>query len=701
MRKIIFHCLLLFFGIGFFAGIYIFILSRDLPSLERLENFDPDLVTRIYSSDEVVLHELFFQKRVFAELRDIPEHMRQATIISEDRRFKEHWGISLRSVARAIVVNVLSLSYRQGFSTLSQQLARNLYKSIGFEDNITRKLKEVITAIQIERTYTKDEILEMYLNTVHFGHGTYGVESSAKRFFGKTSSDLTLDESALLVGLLPSPANYSPIRYPKKALARRNIVLKLMFDHKFIDIEDYNYTMNKGLESIIDEPLPGKAPYFTEYIRRSLEKIDDELGFNIYRDGLKVYTTLDSKLQEIAEEVVMKSVKRNQEILNRRLFNDDEKFSKLGYFGIYPEDSVRLMMQGEAELYKELREQLLVQVAFVALDPKTGSILAMVGGRPDYHDQFNRAVQAARQPGSVFKPFVYATAIDNDYPVTTQLLNQPVVLNVQNANGEWEKWMPRNYDESTGGLTTLREGLRRSLNLISVRLVQELVPAREVKNTAKRLGISTDIRAVDAIALGTSEVIPLDIISAYGVFASGGIYSHPLAITRIEDRYGNVIKKFSSVQEEVLRPSTSYMMTNLMKSVVDAGTGGSARWKYKFYAPAAGKTGTTQGYSDAWFVGFTPHLVAGVWFGIDDYSVSLVKMQDGSRAALPVWARFMREAYKTLELKNTDFKRPDDVKTVEICSVSKKQSLGPCPVEKEIFIEGTQPVDKCRVHKPL
>ena len=701
MRKIIFHCLLLFFGIGFFAGIYIFILSRDLPSLERLENFDPDLVTRIYSSDEVVLHELFYQKRVFAELRDIPEHMRQATIISEDRRFKEHWGISLRSVARAIVVNVLSLSYRQGFSTLSQQLARNLYKSIGFEDNITRKLKEVITAIQIERTYTKDEILEMYLNTVHFGHGTYGVESSAKRFFGKTSSDLTLDESALLVGLLPSPANYSPIRYPKKALARRNIVLKLMFDHKFIDIEDYNYTMNKGLESIIDEPLPGKAPYFTEYIRRSLEKIDDELEFNIYRDGLKVYTTLDSKLQEIAEEVVMKSVKRNQEILNRRLFNDDEKFSKLGYFGIYPEDSVRLMMQGEAELYKELREQLLVQVAFVALDPKTGSILAMVGGRPDYHDQFNRAVQAARQPGSVFKPFVYATAIDNDYPVTTQLLNQPVVLNVQNANGEWEKWMPRNYDESTGGLTTLREGLRRSLNLISVRLVQELVPAREVKNTAKRLGISTDIRAVDAIALGTSEVIPLDVISAYGVFASGGIYSQPFAITRIEDRYGNVIKEFFPIQEEVLRPSSSYMMTNLLKTVVDAGTGGSARWKYKFYAPAAGKTGTTQGYSDAWFVGFTPHLVAGVWFGIDDYSISLGKMQDGSRAALPVWARFMREAYKTLELKNTDFKRPDDVKTVEICSVSKKQSLGPCPVEKEIFIEGTQPVDKCRVHKPL
>ena len=698
MRKIISHCFLLIIGIIFFSGIYIFILSRDLPSLEKLENFDPDLVTRIYSSDGVVLHELFFQKRIFTELRDIPEHTRQAAIASEDRRFREHWGISLRSVFRAVIVNVLSLSYRQGFSTLSQQLARNLYKSIGFEDNITRKLKEVITAIQIERTYTKDEILEMYLNTVHFGHGTYGVESGAKQFFGKTASELTLDESAILVGLLPSPANYSPIRYPEKALARRNTVLQLMLDMEFIDIEDYSDMLNKGLESVIDEPVPGKAPYFTEYIRRSLEKIDEDLEFNIYRDGLKVYTTLDSRLQEIAEEMVMKSVKKNQKMLNQMLFKDDDKFSKLGYFGIYPEDSVRLMMQGEAELYKELREQLLVQTAFVALDPKTGRILAMVGGRPDYHDQYNRAVQAARQPGSVFKPFVYTTAIDNDYPVTTQLLNQPVVLNVQNANGKWEKWMPRNYDESTGGLTTLREGLRRSLNLISVRLVQELVPAREVKNTARRLGITTDIRAVDAIALGTSEVIPLEVISAYSVFASGGIYSQPFAITRIEDRYGNIIKEFFPIRKEVLRPSSSYMMTNLLKAVMDAGTGGSARWKYKFYAPAAGKTGTTQGYSDAWFVGFTPHLVAGVWFGIDDYSISLGKKQDGSTAALPVWARFMREAYKTLELKNTDFKRPDDIKTVDICTVSKRMPLGPCPVEKEFFIEGTQPGDKCRVH---
>ncbi len=698
MRKIFFRSILFIFTTAILICSYIFILSYDLPSLERLENFDPDLVTRIYSSDDVVLHELFLQKRVFTELGEIPEHMRQATIASEDRRFREHWGISLRSVARAIVVNVLSLSYRQGFSTLSQQLARNLYKSIGFEDNITRKLKEVITAIQIERTYTKNEILEMYLNTVHFGHGTYGVESGAKRFFGKNASELTLDESALLVGLLPSPANYSPIRYPEKALLRRNTVLKLMLDQEFIDIEDYNFNYSKGLDSVIDEPIPGKAPYFTEYVRRLLEKIDNKLGVNIYRDGLKVYTTLDSRLQAIAEEMVHKSIVKNQNALNKRLFNDEDEFSKLGYFGIYPEDSVRIMMEGKAELYKELREKLLVQTAFVALDPITGAILAMVGGRPDYHDQFNRAVQAERQPGSVFKPFVYATAIDNNYPVSTQLLNQPVVLNVQNSDGEWEKWMPRNYDDSTGELTTLREGLRRSLNLISVRLVQEKVPAQEVKKTAERLGITTDIRAVDAIALGTSEVIPLDIVSAYGVFASGGIYSQPFAITRIEDRYGNTIKEFFPKQEEVLRPAASYIITHLLKTVLDAGTGGSARWKYKFHAPAAGKTGTTQGYSDAWFVGFSPLLEAGVWIGVDEYSISIGSKKDGSRAELPVWARFMREAYKVMDLNHSDFIRPDNVKTVEICFESKMNLSKLCPVEKEIFIDGTQPVEICKVH---
>lgn len=674
-------------------------LSRDLPSIEQLENYDPDLVTRVYSRDGQVLDEFYLQKRVFVSLDQIPQTMQDAVVASEDRRFREHWGISLRSVARAVVINLLTLKYSQGFSTISQQLARNLYKSIGFEETLLRKIKEVITAIQIERTYTKDEILEMYLNTVHFGHGTYGVQAAAKRFFGKDSKDLSLDEVATLVGVLPSPVHYSPINNPDKSIVRRNTVLRLMLAQGYISKKEYRQARALPL-TVVEESHTGKAPYFTEYIRRFMEIEDERLGVNIYRDGLKIYTTLDSRLQDIAEEMIMRSIRENQDIFNQTIWADSEKFADLAYLGIFPEDTVKMMMEGKMPLYPELRDKLLVQSSLVALDPHTGQILAMVGGRPDYHDQYNRAVQAPRQPGSVFKPFVYTTAIDNGYPVTTQLLNQPVVLNVQNSKGEWIKWMPQNYDYSTGGLTTMRDGLRRSLNLISVRMVQELVPAREVKNMAQRMGITTNIRAVDAIALGTSEVYLMDVVAAYAVFDNAGVYSKPYGINRIEDRYGNVIARYVPEQEEVLSEETAYLMTNLMQSVVDAGTGGSARWKYLFHYPAAGKTGTTQGRSDAWFVGFTPYIVAGVWFGIDSYPISLGPNREGSTAALPAWARFMRESHKLLDLPKKDFVRPKGVIEVQICSVTKKKPTSACPVETEVFKKGTEPTETCDIHRP-
>jgi len=691
--------LVIFFGMIMVLGI-VLALSENLPSLEQLENYDPDLVTEIYSSDGKVLNELFVQKRVFIELDKIPYYIQEAVVASEDQRFYDHWGLSLRSVARAVVVNTLSLSYRQGFSTLTQQLARNLYKSIGFEDSLIRKLKEVITAIQIERTYTKDEILEMYLNTVHFGHGTYGVEAATKQYFGKESLDLTLDEAALLVGLLPAPRNYSPINHPDKALRRRNTVLRLMKEQEYIDQEEYEENRSKTLESIQDAPKRGLAPYFTEYVRRILEKEDEVLGINIYRDGLKIYTTLNARLQSIAEDAIGKSIRQDQDKMNKRLYNDREEFENLAFLTIYPEDSVKMMLDGEGELYKDLRDKLLVQCAFVALDLKTGAILAMVGGRPDYHDQYNRAVQAKRQPGSVFKPFVYTTALENNYPVTEQLLNQPVVLNIQNMDGTWVKWKPQNYDGSTGGLTTLREGLRKSMNLISVRMVQQdLAPAEQIKKIAKRMGITTDIRAVDAIALGTSEVIPLELVSAYAAFANRGVYSKPFAITRIEDRYGHVVKEYFPDQKEVLSAETAYLMTSLLQTVLDRGTGGSARWKYNFNRPAAGKTGTTQGWSDAWFVGYTPQIATGVWFGVDDFQVPLGPGQDGSRAALPAWARFMREAHDVLNYKVEKFEMPKGVQYVEICSVTKKVPLKACPTEREMFQVGTEPIQACKVHR--
>jgi len=679
--------------------IYLFILAQDLPSLDQLENFDPDLVTRIYSADGVLLNELFLEKRVFVELEEIPTYMRDAVVASEDRRFRDHWGISLRSVARAIVINMLSFSYRQGFSTLTQQLARTLYDTIGFKKTLLRKIKEMITAIQIERTYTKDEILGMYLNSVHFGHGTFGVQAASKRYFGKDSRDLTLHESAILVGILPAPAYYSPVRHPERAEYKRNVVLRVMLDLDYISAAEYSQARAMGMENVLEFQIKGTAPYFTEYIRRYLEKVDEQLNINIYRDGLKIYTTLDSKLQKIAEESLLISILKNQEKLNERLFNDDEEFSKLAYFGIHPEDSVRSMMKGEFPLYADLRNKLLVQGAVVVLNPSTGAILALVGGRPDYFDQYNRAVQAPRQPGSVFKPFVYTTAIDNGYTVADQLLNQPMALKVQNSQGKWETWTPGNYDGSTGGLTTLREGIRKSVNLVAIRIVQEMVPATEVKATAERMGITTDIRAVDAIALGTSEVYLLDMVGAYATFTNQGVHNKPYGISKIEDRYGNIIKEYFPQQKEVLRAEIAYIMTNLMQTAIDRGTGGSARWRYGFYRPAAGKTGTTQNWTDAWFVGFTPQLVAGVWVGVDDPRVSLGKGQDGATAALPVWGRFMKTAYDSLNWRIAEFKRPDNVIDMKICSVTKDKPSALCPLETEMFIKGTEPSKLCKVHR--
>ena len=684
-------------AVGVIASV--FYLAHNLPSLDQLENYDPDLITRIYSADGEVLDELFFEKRIFVSLDQIPNNMKNAVIASEDRRFYNHWGIDSKSILRAIVINIINLGYEQGFSSLTQQVARTLYDTIGFKKTITRKIKEIITAIQIERTYTKDEILEMYLNNVHFGHGTYGVQVAAKRYFKKDVSLLTLGESAMLVGILPAPARFSPITHPERAHYKRNVVLRVMRDEKFINKDMFLEARAIERENVTIDQAKGVAPYFTEYVRRTMEKEDDRLGVNIYRDGLKIYTTLDSRLQHVAEESLIKVIQQNQSKLNKRLFTDEEEFSQLAYLGIFPEDTVKMMMEGDSALYKDLRNKLLVQGAMVALDPNSGAILAMVGGRPDYHDQYNRAVQAQRQPGSVFKPIVYTTAIDNGYPVTKQLLNQPLVLRVLNAEGDWEKWMPRNYDGSTSGLTSLREGIRKSVNLIAVRVVKELVPASEIKSTAKRMGITTDIRAVDAIALGTSEVYLLDMVNAYSAFSNRGLLNQPFGITRVEDRYGNVIKDYFPIREEVLREESAYVMTSMLQTVLDKGTGGSARWKYNFYHPAGGKTGTTQNWTDAWFVGFSKQIAAGVWMGVDDPRVSLGEGQDGSRAALPAWASFMAAAHDTLGLKRQNFQRPEGVEEVTICTVTKDKPTNLCSVEKEIFIKGTEPSQICKAHR--
>ncbi|MEJ2636720.1 MAG: PBP1A family penicillin-binding protein [Calditrichia bacterium] len=651
---------------------YLIYLISGLPSLQKLENIDPAQVTRIYSEDGELIHELFVFNRVYIPIERIPEHAIHALLSTEDRRFYDHWGIDVRRVPKVILIDLASLSFKQGFSTITMQLARNLY--FGFQKTFSRKFREILTALQIERTYSKSEILEMYLNVAYFGQGAYGIQAAAKKYFDKDASQLTVEESATLIALLKAPAPYSPITHPRRSLGRRNVVLHNMLTVGYLDTAQYDSLSQIPIKVKEFQQQSKIAPYFTEYVRQKLNVIGDSLGVNIYEDGLNVYTTLNYKIQSAMDSAVTKYLPLLQERVEKKLQTYKEKHEM--------SDSM-------------FAEKSKVQIAFTAVDQHNGHILAMIGGRDFKESKFNRAIQALRQPGSAFKPFLYTAAIDNGYTPIDKFLNQPVVV----INPDGTRWDPENYEKNFGGLTTLREALRRSINLVAVRLIQEIGPS-VVAEYAHRMGITTPLRPFPTLALGTSEVIPLELVSAYGVFANQGVRVEPIAITRIEDRFGNIIWESKTRRREILSPPTAYIMTDMLETVINQGTGGSARWKYGFRQPAAGKTGTTNNYTDAWFVGFTPTLTAGVWVGLDDPQLSLGHGESGAIAALPMWADFMKRVYETLNLPDEDFKQPPDVIRLQICEDSGKLATNFCPnVTDEVFNIKYHPTEMCDLHK--
>ena len=649
------------------------------------------------------------------DISNIPQHLIDALIVMEDRDFYRHNGINIKSTFRALIVDILSFSSKQGASTITQQLARTMYNNskakyyIGQSKKIDRKLKELITAIKIEKTYTKSEILELYLNSVYFGHGTYGVQAASLYYFGKDVSEITLDESAILIGLLPAPARYSPIKHPEKSIAKRNLVLRVMANNDYIDKKDFDISVSKILPKKEVDYDNSLAPYFSEYIRRELEKIDEELNINIYEDGLNIHTTLDMNIQKIVENTFDDIMIKNQKIFNNSLLNSHNKLKTLSNDLEISIDSLRIILSDSINIPSKFRKKLLVQGSVVVMDPASGHILAMIGGRnePEYIDHFNRATQAKRQPGSVFKPFIYLTALEQGHTACTQLMNQPLVVFIDDTT----RWNPQNHDGSTSLLESLREGLRRSLNLISVRIVQGLVTPQDVKNTSIRFGLSTDIRAVDAIALGVSEVIPLEITTAYSAIANNGIMNTPLSIISVSDNEGREIKQFVNESIEVANENDIYILRDMMKSVIDRGTGGSIRWKYNFLAPAAGKTGTTNSKADAWFVGFTPQLTIGVWIGMDDPSMVLGDKQYGSSAALPIFAKAIKSIYETghynylnqtIKLDNKkDWEMPNNIVVKNICNNSCCLKTEWCDSYKEYFNADNIPEETCSDNNPL
>lgn len=682
------------FSLGFLALVFtitfFWYFSHELPSFDQLENYTPELATKVYSADGKMIKEFYTQKRFYTPLSQIPETLQQAVLATEDHRFYKHWGIIPSRTVMVTLQYLLTGSKAQGASTLTQQLARQLYLTL--DKTVTRKVKEILTALQLERTYTKPEILEMYMNHMLFGHGTYGVESAARQFFDKSLSDLTIAECALLTGMLQRPASYHPYRYPERALARRNVVLGRMLDQQVISQEEYDFSTLEELNlTPRNENEDEFGAYFTEEIRR---KLQDRYSWDLYKGGLKVFTTLDTRVQAAAEATVNKLLPARQAVVNRAMRRRNN-FARLVPPSMLRKKSLEQIMVNRALVDSLINEKCRVQVALVALEPSTGHILAMIGGRSFIESEFNRATQAVRQPGSIFKPVVYTAAVDNGYMPYYEKLNQPIVVDMWDGS----RWTPHNYDGSIGGKTPLREALRRSLNLVTARLVQEDVPPARVIEYARRLGITTRLDPVDAIALGSSGVIPLEIISAFGVFANKGVLAEATYVLRVEDKYGNILEKSQVKSKGVIKEETAYIMTSLLQTVASRGTGAGASSIYKFNRPAGGKTGTTNDFTDAWYVTFTPQLVAGVWVGLDDPSLSLGDKQSGARAALPITATFAKIAHDTLNLPIKYFEKPDGVIELDICMDTKKLATESCPnVIREIADVVHAPSEKCQLH---
>ena len=675
-------CLFLY-AVG--GGLVYALFSDELPDIDTLETFQPKRVTRVWSADGQHLLDFKEENReLIRDFDEIPQAMKDALISIEDRRFFSHWGVDLRRIFGAIRENLRRLDpTRQGASTLTQQLARNLYQKVGRQSSsaslelvrssYARKIREAITAVHIERLYTKREILVMYLNTVFFGHDAFGLRSAARLYFDKEIGDLTIEECALIAGLLKAPNKYSPLVNPNEARTRRNVVLVEMVRAGKLGRA---YARRLGAEPVRVHrgqraETYGLAPYFVEYVRRQL---DDRYGKSLYQDGYTVRTTVHSRMQQIAERLF-------SEQLDAVQVKVDAHVAKL--------DSTQLPASVST----------LVQGAFVAMDPKSGEILVMIGGRRG--DKYNRAYQAKRQAGSSFKPFVYTVALDNGrFPIDVLDDN---AITITERDGS--VWTPENYDRKFEGRMTLREGFMQSRNIIALKLAKEVTAGR-ISQYAHAMGLSTRMKEVPSIGIGSSEVILLEMVAAYAVFPNRGILVEPTAVRSVEDADGNIIERAASRRTEVLRPAVAVLMTDMLRSVMDPkglGTGRGARTRYGFRSPAGGKTGTTNDYIDAWFIGFTPDLVAGVWIGVDDQRVSLAN-QAGSAAALPLWARFMREVYQTVEpYKNRraiDFEYPEElVEYRAVCDDTHTLATRYCPNQsQDLFIRGGVIPDTCPLH---
>ncbi len=604
-----------------FAGIFLgipaggfFSLLHDLPQINHLKQFNPSAVTTVFSSNNQILTQFYTEKRFPVAIEQIPKNLINAIVAIEDRNFYTHSGINLKAIVRAIIYDLKAGKFKQGASTLTQQLSKTLFLTP--EKSIVRKIKEVILTLQIERRYTKNEIMELYLNLIYLGSGAYGVEAACQTYFDTSVANLTLAQAALIAGLPKAPSVYSPINHPDLAQKRRNLVLKQMRAMNLIPVQDYTIAKATPVKAPSKTARLHPAAYFTAYMTHILKQQFDLQ--TLYSKGLNIYTTLDLDLQKAA----------NQSVANR-------------------------MAQLETRMKEQGRSSSKLQCALVAIETKTGAILSMVGGRAFNTSPFNRAVQAKRQPGSAFKPFVYATAITLGFSQADLVQDAPLSYHLPDN----QTWQVNNFSKKYGGDIPLRNALALSKNTPVVRLLEAMGPSRVVE-FAKKAGISSVLHPTLSLALGTSEVTLMELTAAYIPFAHMGIKVAPFAIVKITDSTGRVVYKTEIQKQAIMSRQDAAIMTDMLKAVIREGTGKRARIIQK---DIAGKTGTTDNYKDALFVGFSPDIALGVWVGNDDAS-SLGQNETGARAALPIWMDVMTQGLSNRPYQYFDI--PDGTKMV-------------------------------------
>lgn len=645
--KAIIILIFLFFSFigGFAAGKF---LIKDIPSVINLENYSPPIMTRIFADDGQEIHRFGQEKRILIDQKNLPELFIKAIVAAEDSRFYTHNGLDIIAVARATLRNVKAMKIVQGGSTLTQQLAKNLF--LKPEKTLSRKIQEAILALQIERVYTKEEILVFYSNHTYMGHGRFGVEAASFFYFGKPSKYLTLSESAMLAGIFPLPEAYSPINNPKRAEARKHYALERMVKEGFITREEAEKAKKEEINIVVKkEEESDIAPYFVEEVRRYLIKKYGEA--TLYKGGLDVYTTLNVRFQNLANEATQKGL---EDFMKRHSSKDED----------HPE------------------------VALVAIDPSTGEIKALVGGSDFKKSEFDLAVQAKRQAGSAFKPFVLATALEHGFTPSYKILDEPTVFYDRRTD---EPYQPRSYSESYSGMRTLRLIIEKSLNIPSVKLLN-IVGYDKVIAQARRMGIKANLQPYPSMALGAFEVTLLNLTSAFSCFPNGGIRMEPTFIQHVVDRTGTMREETTPRSHESLSEETAFQMNWILKGVVKSGT---ARRASSMNWPLAGKTGTTNNYTDAWFIGYSSSLVCGIWVG-HDQKKSLGNDETGARAALPIWIDFMSGALK--ESPGEDFKVPPGIIFVPI---DKKTGLkagidtGCDQIILEAFKRGHEPLKFC------